>query len=538
MNTHTSRLRSALRRAVDFLAAPVVDHYAWFLGLTALQSLYPLVFLLFQAEGTAGERASQALSAVAINALFAYILLGLHCTVFRRLRGQLFLKAMAAIIYVLEVVNLFCFFTIHYVITGDIVAVIAATNTGEAQEFFTSYLSAPEWAGLAVCLALPFALIPLLRRLAARRARLFTSRGALALLAVCALIAVRTHIGVGRSQSVPGILHALSIYRPVTELTPTRPLLVQRQQTRIPTVVLIVGEAFSKNHSSLYGYALPTNPLLGAMPDSLLHVFRQVESPYVSTIQSFSYFMTTSQASSLQERYRSANLVDIAHAAGYSFTWISNQCEKGLYDNGVSKFAHLCDTALWNGTRYISNAKRDLDSDLLPLVASYPLRDSLNVVLIHLMGSHEHFAERFPAEYARFQPSEYAAYPEHQRATLADYDNSVLFNDYVVSSLLEQYAGRDAVVFYFSDHAMDIYDSSPTYVGHARTNDPKSVHAGTQIPFMIYTSPAFRALHPVQTALIEQSVGKPLNTTVLPYMVMQLMGVTFQEQENEFPLGE
>jgi hypothetical protein len=33
-------------------------------------------------------------------------------------------------------------------------------------------------------------------------------------------------------------------------------------------------------------------------------------------------------------------------------------------------------------------------------------------------------------------------------------------------------------------------------------------------------------------------VGKPLNTTVLPYMVMQLMGVTFQEQENEFPLGE
>jgi glucan phosphoethanolaminetransferase (alkaline phosphatase superfamily) len=57
-----------------------------------------------------------------------------------------------------------------------------------------------------------------------------------------------------------------------------------------------------------------------------------------------------------------------------------------------------------------------------------------------------------------------------------------------------------------------------------------------QIPFMIYTSAKFRENHKDLTRMIEQSVDIQMSTTNLPYIVMQLMGVTFTDRANKQPL--
>ena len=61
-------------------------------------------------------------------------------------------------------------------------------------------------------------------------------------------------------------------------------------------IVLVIGESFTKWHSSLYGYEKETNPLLGRMvADSTLFVYENVKSACTSTIPAInSSFYSTS----------------------------------------------------------------------------------------------------------------------------------------------------------------------------------------------------------------------------------------------------
>jgi heptose-I-phosphate ethanolaminephosphotransferase len=57
---------------------------------------------------------------------------------------------------------------------------------------------------------------------------------------------------------------------------------------------------------------------------------------------------------------------------------------------------------------------------------------------------------------------------------MAEYDNSVLYNDYVVSEIIKCFADKDAVVLYFSDHAIDLFETDEKYCGHALSNNASS----------------------------------------------------------------
>jgi heptose-I-phosphate ethanolaminephosphotransferase len=152
------------------------------------------------------------------------------------------------------------------------------------------------------------------------------------------------------------------------------------------------------------------------------------------------------------------------------------------------------------------------------------------------MGSHANFNQRYPKSFEKFKPEQYGEGPLKKRTRLAAYDNSVLYNDYVVSEIIKCFADKDAVVLYFSDHAIDLFVTDEDYCGHALKNNANSEKVSRQIPFMVYTSAKFRENHGDLTRMIEQSVDMHFNTTDLPYMVMQLLGVTFTDHANKQPL--
>ena len=51
------------------------------------------------------------------------------------------------------------------------------------------------------------------------------------------------------------------------------------------------------------------------------------------------------------------------------------------------------------------------------------------------------------------------------------------------------------MIIYFSDHALDIYQSDDYYCGHARQNN-QSMEAGKDIPFFIYMTKECQVRHP------------------------------------------
>ena len=108
---------------------------------------------------------------------------------------------------------------------------------------------------------------------------------------------------------------------------------------------------------------------------------------------------------------------------------------------------------------------------------------------------------------------------------LSEYDNSVLYNDWVIYEVIRKFENTDAVVVYFSDHGQDVYDSSDNYAGHSKIGNLKSEEAGTNIPFVVYTSPIFREKHPELQQRIENAVNRLYRTDSVMYTIMDVAGV-------------
>lgn len=153
------------------------------------------------------------------------------------------------------------------------------------------------------------------------------------------------------------------------------------------------------------------------------------------------------------------------------------------------------------------------------------------------MGSHGAFRSRYPENRDYFKESDYKNYPAKQREKRATYDNSVLYNDSVVYEIMRSFDREEAIVVYFSDHALDVYQSSDDFCAHANVSDSRSKAAGKAIPFMIYVTDRYRAKFPDKVARIKQTLHKKYSTGNLIYTVMDIIGVEFAQNRSSAKLS-
>ena len=142
------------------------------------------------------------------------------------------------------------------------------------------------------------------------------------------------------------------------------------------------------------------------------------------------------------------------------------------------------------------------------------------------------FSERYPNDYKKFSESDYMNFPENQRRILAEYDTSLAYNDSIVSSLFHIFDNQNSVIFYLSDHGLDIYESSNDYVGHGREGNIISEKAAYKIPFMIYTTKSFQNQYEDLITRIMENLEKPFRTDDLIYTLMDVVGAKFSDNNN------
>ena len=312
------------------------------------------------------------------------------------------------------------------------------------------------------------------------------------------------------------------------------PVLDFRKDSLPQNVVLIIGESLTKHHCSLYGYDKPTNPLLSSLRDSSsLIVFKNVTSPGTSTVQSFKFFMSTHKISDKQDWYSGIVIPEIVEIAGYKSHWISNQASRGVFDNVIRRYAELCSDYYFNGDSFTGLfAKTQYDEDLIRIVRDNILRDSCKVfTIVNLMGNHFDFNRRYPATFNRFKATDYPNNLPTQRQTLAEYDNSVLYNDSVVYELMKAFHNEEAIVFYFPDHGLDLFYTSDDYAAHAK-QIPESQKVGKEIPFIIYITDRFRKRYPLMVERMQESVDKQFCTDDLIYALMDIMNIRFHDNKD------
>ena len=145
------------------------------------------------------------------------------------------------------------------------------------------------------------------------------------------------------------------------------------------------------------------------------------------------------------------------------------------------------------------------------------------------MGAHAGFDRRCPLSLRYFEEDDYREYPENQRSTRADYDNSVRYSDFVVDSIFSIVSQRDAIVIYGPDHGIDIFESNPDLACHSRNSDPVSVKAALDIPFLIYMTPLFRENHAEFAQRAMHSVDQTFDLENIIYLMMDIMQCDFEK---------
>ena len=116
-----------------------------------------------------------------------------------------------------------------------------------------------------------------------------------------------------------------------------------------------------------------------------------------------------------------------------------------------------------------------------------------------------------------------------KKRTIAEYDNTVLYNDFVCDEIIKRFQNKDAIVFSFPDHGEEVYDTR-NMCGHGLYNPSLPMQ---EIPFQIWTSDIFKEKH---SDIIERMKGarnKPFNTANIIHTVMDICGIQTKDYENK-----
>lgn len=301
-------------------------------------------------------------------------------------------------------------------------------------------------------------------------------------------------------------------------------------QRKPHTVVLIVGESLRRLDMHCYGYPLPNTPVIDSlctMGNMVLYDDAVTCAP--NTNSSLKSMLTYHRTDTEQETdwLDYPTLSRAFSAAGYRTLWSSNQEKSGFFVEMVAAIAQTCDSTFYTTAHSTStwiwgNQNNSYDEAVLPLLKTHEQCDRNLLQIIHLMGSHCSFRDRYPESYAKFSGKdipESRALEENELS--AQYMNSIYYNDYVLGEIIKRYENTSSIVIYFSDHGLVRYDDPEHSLAIVHSNAPTAL----QIPFMVYMSPRFMTENPDIYEKVRAASRKPFMADLLPNSLVALMGI-------------
>ena len=296
------------------------------------------------------------------------------------------------------------------------------------------------------------------------------------------------------------------------------------------TLVLVIGESTNRQRMSLYGYPRATTPELDKLKDQL-DVFDNVITPRPYTIEALQQVLTFADEENPDLYLSTPSLVSMMKQAGYKTFWITNQQTMTKRNTMLTTFSQQADEQVYLNNNRNQNAAQ-YDGDVIEPF-NKALADSAprKLIVVHLLGTHMSYQYRYPPTFNKFTDRQGvpASLRDDQVPTYNSYDNAVLYNDFVVSSLIKDYAKTDpnGFLLYLSDHGEDVFDSP----GHGTLgrNEGKPTAPMYTIPFMTWASPKWRESHDWNFA---GDLSRPYSSSHLIHTWADMAGLSFDELDH------
>jgi heptose-I-phosphate ethanolaminephosphotransferase len=432
---------------------------------------------------------------------------------------------------------------------GVIAESLANTTAGEAAGFLREQAGAIG-RGLLFSAAALLAALALLRPAPAGAWPARPGRRATLGLAALTALAAALHFNPAMLRQQPllrwGVVYArhMQAEREIASLDAARARLaagaadwqVRRLDDAPRTVVLVIGESDNRLNWGVFGYprdtTAPLTEALARLPGRAV-LFRQGWSPEAFTLPSLRQALTPATQASVRRQADDwlavPDITQLARAAGYQVSWLSNQ---PAHEGWFAAMARTADRHRFvnAGNWRDSNAT---DADLLP-----PLREWLatpapphELIVLHLLGQHFHFRQRCPAGQQRWrdvhndavmQQMQAAGRSASIRQARNDYDDAVHCGAAVLGQVLTlvnaQRPGRAVDLLYFSDHGQEV-GHHRDFAGHSQPDA-----SGHTVP-MLWWSRAADGAAPT-AALPDGLADRPFQLDQLDQTLQRLLGIT------------
>lgn len=281
------------------------------------------------------------------------------------------------------------------------------------------------------------------------------------------------------------------------------------------TFVLVIGESESRDHMHAYGYQREMTPWLDqavSQPENIL--FTHAYSNHTHTVPTLTYALTEKNQYNAVPLEKAYSIIEVAKAAGYRTYWISNQVKYGAYDTPIAAIASSADQEIWiNGNSGYTTWTNYNDGELANKLRQIKFDSQKNnLVIIHLMGSHTDYQERYPKKQEKFSVK------DKKTRRINSYDNTVFYTDAVLHQIYDIMRARDEFqgMVYCSDHGEDMQHS------HEVT---KFTWSMARIPFVVFLSQNYCQRNPATFQNLVKHKEDYWTNDLLYDVLIDLMGI-------------
>jgi heptose-I-phosphate ethanolaminephosphotransferase len=287
-------------------------------------------------------------------------------------------------------------------------------------------------------------------------------------------------------------------------------------------VVVVLGESVDRNHMGIYGYDVDNTPYISRrIANGEVYVYNDVISSANFTTESMRMMFTYANKGDSKHWYENANVFEIAKAAGYELTWLSNQNVSGLGGSMDKVYSDLCDKRKFTILGDF-NETIPYDEELLSMIDTSDVHGPQKFTVIHLEGSHEPYYLRYPKRFDKYSEDSYD-YPSLKgREILAEYDNTILYTDYILEEIIKRYENDNAVIIYVSDHGAEVYNDRD-YSGHS-IEEVGNKHM-IEIPMFIWVSNKYKLNQKDMIDRMMSATNRPFMTDDFIYVLTDLLNI-------------
>lgn len=287
--------------------------------------------------------------------------------------------------------------------------------------------------------------------------------------------------------------------------------------------VLVIGESSRYDHWGINGYARSTTPRLAQCTN--LISYDSVYSQANLTNYSVPLLLTRATAAHAALASEEKSLPEAFAEAGYTTAFIS----KNTFSPFTERIMKSCDYGYIypKGIDVVDNYDGELVQKVRDIV-----QPSAQMIVLHSLGSHYKYSLRYPpSSFTVFTPVFEASYgysmiaPEYKDLLVNAYDNSIVYTDFVVASLI-QWADslrRPAVILYIADHGESFWDDERGLSLHGSYSVSQAEY---HVPMVVWYSEEYALSHADKVATMQRNRSVPVSSQVVFYSLLDMADLT------------